>query len=662
MLPAVRPALHGALLSPIVSAGRRSWSPSLLSNLVQRFLDTNPTYHASTLQSLPILTPEEPGTVAVPRGQRCALFDGTNDYAVGPLDRQTGEVTVSCWFRPGSLSGTQSLISNLGSASGQNCDYQLEFNRTAGKIGLLRDTTTVPGVLSTSSLSVGTWYHVAGVISGTSTNWTLKLYLNGTLDATASVSSDPNGNSTSAITLGRPGAFSGQYMNGSMRDARVYNVAKSAGEIAAIYNQHLTPSTIDTTGLLGMWPLQEESGTTAYDCSGNGKHLTLTNITQGTFHATDSGVTYNVNNAKGYTLSGSVVIPASLSTPSQDAAGNALGVAGPVAHPATVEVPCATGDGSAVYATTTLAVGSTLTFCAWVKFAATGNQAIFAPNGSGGNGVLLRYNGSTTVQWFSNTGSTVQDITVPSLVGSWNHIAITHTGSTYAFYLNGSLVASGTLGPLWVAGNELTIARYSSSGGINYLNGSISDVRVYSDVKTLAEIQAIRSGTDNRANLLAHWPIQEGPGTSNTNRTSYDTVGSNNLTWTNGTVSTIWANRCPYAQDWCVNYGGGIAANGSFIPGRIGSGNDAAGNAKTLIAGKHGNPFSRLCPNAWSAPELVNIGYTSSSKLAPSTTVQATSPADTKFARIKAAGSDRYFATLVALTGSTKTNAESYVG
>lgn len=160
---------------------------------------------------------------------------------------------------------------------------------------------------------------------------------------------------------------------------------------------------------------------------------------------------------------------------------------------------------------------------------------------------------------------------------------------------------------------------------------------------------------------------QCGPGSSNTNRDFYIMGSDGSATLVsggivNGTIANIYANRCPYVKDWAIQYGGGIAANGSFIPGRIGSANDAAGNAKTLTAGKHGNPYSRLVPNYWSAPELVNIGYPSSVRLAPSTTVQATSPADTKFARIKAAGSDRYFATLAALTGSNKTNAQNYVG
>jgi len=44
-----------------------------------------------------------------------------------------------------------------------------------------------------------------------------------------------------------------------------------------------------------------------------------------------------------------VVIPRSVASPTQDVAGNTLGVTGPVAKLATAEVRCVTGDGSAVY-------------------------------------------------------------------------------------------------------------------------------------------------------------------------------------------------------------------------------------------------------------------------------------------------------------------------
>jgi hypothetical protein len=108
-----------------------------------------------------------------------------------------------------------------------------------------------------------------------------------------------------------------------------------------------------------------------------------------------------------------------------------------------------------------------------------------------------------------------------------------------------------------------------------------------------------------------------------------------------------------------VNYGGRIAANGAFIPGNI-TGNLAAdGNAKTLSAGKFGNPFSRINFNPFTAAELNGLGLATA--YAVTNARQSVAPVDTKFRRTKADGDDRFFTANPALTGADKTKAEAYV-
>jgi len=129
------------------------------------------------------------------------------------------------------------------------------------------------------------------------------------------------------------------------------------------------------------------------------------------------------------------------------------------------------------------------------------------------------------------------------------------------------------------------------------------------------------------------------------------TSGQNVLIW--GAQLELGSVATPYQAN-------ATTPNGAFIPGRIGTGLDAAGSAKTLAAGKHGNPYSLLVRNPWSTPELVNIGIPSSNKIAPSVDVQAASVVDTQFNRILSTGSDRYLAYRQALTGADKTNTEGY--
>jgi len=817
--PALPPLRRTAAL------GGGSWSPGSLTNLVQWFLDEPiAPYYESLINGMPVLTPQETGTVAQPRAGRCWTFDGVNDSATRGARLTTGSSTVlfwAGWIKATASSGAtfsseyDSRISSRGWACGIFNDGGLA---TAGKftVWLSADggATNFKAYSSATSVNTGSWVHVAfGFSAGV-----LKLYINGIED---SVTKHVDGtvasifNASADFLISGLNGASAYVLTGSIKDVLVEQAAWSDAEVLSLYNTHQVPSGKTP---LAFYRCEEESGTTGYNSISNANHLTLTNITQATFHAADTGVKYSHCNAKGYTLSGSVVIPASLLTPTQDAAGGALGVTGPVCYPATVDVPCVTGDGSAAYAVSGSNIGisgaANRTVCFRAKLTATGDQNFVGWGATGTDGLMfyvgvlgsnLHVNGWGAADW--NTGIVTDT--------NWHNHAVTYDGTNLRWYVDGTLVASTTR-TFNTTNSAVTLLRRSD--GAMYSSSRLSDVRIYSDVKTLSEIQAIGSGTDNRTNLVTHWPCQEGAGTSNTNRTIYDTVGTNNLTLNNGTVSTIWTNRCPYAQDWSINYGGsynpnllsyteafdngawtklqcsvsanagvdpiggntadritlsGVGGNayqgytatgqycfsvyvkkgsqgnrvsiyqtgspfagrydfnfdaptgnytsegngwyriwftsnltpnsisvggygggpnasgdnflvwgaqfeagstptpykanattpnGAFIPGRIGSNLDAAGNAKTLSDGKFGNPYSRLSRNRWAAPALVNIGIAANDAVAPSTNVQAASVVDTQFRRSKTDGSDRYFATTTALTGTDKTNAESYVG
>jgi len=349
----------------------------------------------------------------------------------------------------------------------------------------------------------------------------------------------------------RNGVVPSLFFSGKLADVRVYSDAKDDAFALAYHNQHLTHDEVDKTNALGIWPLQEESGTKCYDVSGNGNDLTATNVDTSTFRTTDSGVKYSYPNEFGYTNDAGVIIPADLSDISLDCEGDALGTSGPLWLPGVMEVPCITVTGTEYLA-------------------------------------LAHLTGSETV--VSKVGTSTASI---------------------------------------------------AAGRINLTAGTISSI-VLSDGKTL--------------------PCQEGPGPDNTNRTVHNIDGTGrHATLTNGTVSDMWAARLNTVEDWCVNHGGGIAANGSFVPGVPNSANDAAGNVKTLAVGKRGNPYSKLLRNYFSAPALVNVGCTSSDKEAPGYDVQSESVANTRFRRTAADGDDRDLSFSEALDGTNLANVEEWV-
>lgn len=106
-------------------------------------------------------------------GSGSLYFDGTGDYlsaransmmTLGPSDW-----TIECWLYLNSVTGTQGIIDYRIAASGV---YPLLYLSGA----VLYFNTSNTNVITGSSLSISTWYHIAVVKSSGST----KLYINGT--------------------------------------------------------------------------------------------------------------------------------------------------------------------------------------------------------------------------------------------------------------------------------------------------------------------------------------------------------------------------------------------------------------------------------------------------------------------------------------------------
>jgi hypothetical protein len=143
-------------------------------------------------------------------------FDGTGDYLLVPdgpnLDFGTGAFTVEAWVNFSSVSGTRCIASNyLNSTSG----WSIELSGGVIKVALSGDSYDITG---TTTISTGTWYHVA--LSGTPTSPGIKLFINGTQEGstyTGSVSLD----TTSPINIGRLGTLGGDELNGYIDDLRI---------------------------------------------------------------------------------------------------------------------------------------------------------------------------------------------------------------------------------------------------------------------------------------------------------------------------------------------------------------------------------------------------------------------------------------------------------
>jgi hypothetical protein len=208
----------------------------------------------------------------------------------------------------------------------------------------------------------------------------------------------------------------------------------------------------NTTELAGLWHFDEGTGTTAIDSSGNGNNATI------------HGATW-VNGKYGDALSFN-------------------GVNNYVVTP-------------------NITLGTSLTLSAWVNVTSFNpSQAATIVGQDNPNYLLNIYEegNSFGAYVFGGTIATYSGVTT----NTWYNVALTlnmtaYTASsttvTYAFYVNGALVASGSYtNTYW---SESTVGNYPIDVGAwpfysyGYANAVIDDVHVYNRVLSLAEIQSL---------------------------------------------------------------------------------------------------------------------------------------------------------------------------
>lgn len=237
----------------------------------------------------------------------------------------------------------------------------------------------------------------------------------------------------------------------------------------------------------------------------------------------------------------------------------------------------------------------------------------------------------------SVVNSTIED-------NKWHKIKVSRAGTTYKLFIDDAEVGSNTGTATTITLRQILLT-YSTS---------------YIMVGHMADFQLTYGG------VTYYFPLQDGPGTSNTNRNiawcaSNGTGGVISNALVDGTVSDIWAAKCPgYAKDWSIEYGGKIGASGEFIAGLIGSGNAADGTAKTLAAGKFGNPYSSFDMTLWSQ-DLRDRNVASEYKVGQNINGQVI-PAESAFRRTDTDGDDRILIYTAAKSGDVLDEVRTHTG
>jgi len=257
----------------------------------------------------------------------------------------------------------------------------------------------------------------------------------------------------------------------------------SAGNKSTVraYDFYLAP----TTGPAASYSLDEGTGTTAGDASGNGRTATLT-----------GGGWTTGRLGTGFTADGVAL------------ADQALTLSGTGQYAAT-SAPVVRTDTS-------------FTVAAWVRLrSGTANATALTQAGAVNGGFQLYY--STTHGWVFNrhatdvTGTTIVRAISPSppQIGRWTHLAGVYDLSArqIRLYVNGALAATTAfVDPPWHASGGVQIGRLKYKGAFGeHWPGEIDEVRVYDRVAYPAEVAELA----NRPAVLAgHWAMDEGTGST----------------------------------------------------------------------------------------------------------------------------------------------------
>ena len=216
-------------------------------------------------------------------------FDGTNDYLdAGKVLNLNTSFTVSSWIKRNSTNKT--ILSKRNSTF--TTGYDLSIN-SAGRAEMSWMNGTKQTITSSAVVPSGIWHNVAV----TYTETTAKLYIDGVLDVTKTMSTVP-ANTQSFLIAAADGVTPTSFFAGGIDEVRVWNVALTDKQLRYVMNQEVLSNGLATNGrvipntiilneispipwanLSAYYPMSTYTYTNAKDISSNNYTAALRNLT-----------------------------------------------------------------------------------------------------------------------------------------------------------------------------------------------------------------------------------------------------------------------------------------------------------------------------------------------------------------------------------------------
>lgn len=226
-------------------------------------------------------------------------FDGVNDFVVSTnaITNNTENQTYQAWFRIPSIPANNDRILQRGNDGTGGWSVQIDVN-AAGRLSAGISATPDTFITGTTVLTPNTWYHATFVFEN---NNSLRLYLNGNLEASIAIGNRTLRNSDNRLRIG-VGNLASEHFNGDIDEVRVWNKVLNATDILNTMNCELQAT---ETGLVAYYKFNQGNDSvnnstvnSLLDSSSNANNGTLTGFAlTGTTSNWRSGSTITTGNA-----------------------------------------------------------------------------------------------------------------------------------------------------------------------------------------------------------------------------------------------------------------------------------------------------------------------------------------------------------------------------
>ncbi len=179
----------------------------------------------------------------------------------------TNNITLEGWFYFSATNAGLPML--IGEAYNVDANITYCIHRSGNQIIAGFYNGGWQAAYSTTLIPINTWIHIASTYDQNQ----VKLYFNGVLNATFNSNQALPVSNSQPWYLGKRWDFL-ETLSGAMDEIRIWNVARTQGQIQASMNSSVPTNSV---GLRAYYKLDESTGNTATDATGNGYDGTLSN-------------------------------------------------------------------------------------------------------------------------------------------------------------------------------------------------------------------------------------------------------------------------------------------------------------------------------------------------------------------------------------------------